>query len=258
MSPSHGKFVGYELITSDTEAAGKFYHDVLGWRSRNSGTPNMTYFLLSADGSDVAGLMELPEHVRAGGGRPAWLGYVAVDDVDASAAQARTLGGSVHRAPEDIPGVGRFAVIADPDGAVLCLITPKGEPPANPVPPGTPGHAGWRELHAGDREAAFVFYSTMFGWTKGDGIDMGPIGIYQIFGRAGETMVGGMMTKVEAVPMPFWLYYINVADIDDAAAKVTSADGTIVNGPHQVPGGAWIVQGLDPQGAMFALVGPRA
>ena len=108
----------------------------------------------------------------------------------------------------------------------------------------------------GDRESAFAFYSGLFGWTKAEALDIGAMGIYQIFATGG-TPVGGMMTKTEAVPAPVWLYYFNVEDIEAAAARVKDEGGQVVRGPHPVPGGSWIVHCLDPQGAMFALVGPH-
>jgi hypothetical protein len=180
------------------------------------------------------------------------MGYVGVDDVDAGAAQAKDLGGTVHHAPGDIPGVGRFAVIADPQGAVITLFKGMGE--AAPAPAiGTPGTVGWNELYAGEWQAAFAFYEKMFGWTKDQALDMGPMGTYQLF-AAGGPAIGGMMTKPPMIPFPYWGYYFNVPAIDAAVARVTGGGGQILNGPMQVPGGQWIVQCMDPQGAAFALV----
>lgn len=252
-----GGFVWYELMTTDPTAAEAFYRGVIGWTARDAGMPEMSYTILSAGEAGVAGLMTIPEAARAMGARPGWMGYVGVEDVDASAAQASREGGTVHRTPADIPGVGRFAVIADPDGAMLALFRwGSDEPERPPAPGGTPGHAGWRELHASDREAAFAFYAKLFGWTKGEAMDMGAMGIYQIIVRNGE-MLGGMMTKSAAMPVPFWLYYFNIDDIDAAMARVRDGGGQILHGPQQVPGGSWIAQCLDPQGAAFALVGPK-
>jgi uncharacterized protein len=256
MSSFHGKFVWYELMTTDTTAAAAFYRGVMGWNARDAGMPGMSYTILSAGEANVAGLMALPDTACAAGERPGWMAHVAVDDVDASAAQAKQLGGSLHHPPTDIPGVGRFAIIADPDGAILALFKPGGMAPGAPVPQGTPGHGGWHELYALNREGAFAFYSKLFGWTKGDSLDMGPMGVYQIFNR-GSDMTGGMMTKPEAAPAPGWRYYFNVAGINPAETRVKSGGGQVLNGPHEVPGGSWILQCRDPQGAMFALVGPR-
>ena len=122
--------------------------------------------------------------------------------------------------------------------------------------PGTPGHIGWRELHAVEGVSAWDFYASQFGWTKGEAMDMGPMGVYQLF-ASGDAPVGGMMTKTPETPMPHWLYYINVDAIDAAIVRVTEAGGKVINGPMEVPGGMWIVQGLDPQGALCALLAPK-
>jgi uncharacterized protein len=256
MSDNHGKFVWYELMTTDPKSAETFYRSAVGWGAQDSGMPDMPYTLFTAGTVPVAGLMEIPQRVLDGGARPFWSGYVAVDDVDASAAAAKRDGGTIHHAPDDIPGVGRFAVIGDPDGATLCLFKAGGGAQGEPPAPGTPGTAGWRELYAGDREALFAYYAKLFGWTKADALDMGPIGVYQLLACNGETF-GGMMTKPPQVPMPCWLYYFNVDAIDAAVGRVKSGGGQVLNGPMQVPGGSWIIQCLDPQNAAFCLVAPR-
>jgi predicted enzyme related to lactoylglutathione lyase len=255
MSSSHGIFCWYELMTSDTTAAETFYRGVLGWNAKDAGMPDHAYTLLSVGESQIGGLMAIPADARAAGARPAWHGYIAVDDVDDYAARVTKAGGTIHRAPADIPGIARFAVVADPQGATFMLL--KGFSDASPQwpVPSTPGHPGWRELFAADWEPAFAFYSELFGWTKGEAFDMGPMGTYQLFNIKGA-MAGGMMTKPKEMPRPFWLYYFNVDDIDAAGARVTKGGGRIMHGPMEVPG-TWIVQCADPQGAMFALVGPR-
>jgi predicted enzyme related to lactoylglutathione lyase len=185
---------------------------------------------------------------------PRWSGYVVVDDVDAEVVRVQEAGGIVHAPPQDIPTVGRFAVVADPQGAPFKLITPMPREAPSPVPAGTPGHVGWRELHTSDWPAAFAFYSGRFGWTKDRAFDMGPMGVYQIFAVDGEP-AGGMMNS--PLPKPTWLFYVNVADIDAARTAIEAGGGSVTYGPSEVPGGALIVQASDPQGAMFAVVGPR-
>jgi predicted enzyme related to lactoylglutathione lyase len=256
MSSSHGTFVWYELMTTDPQAAENFYRDVVGWNMRDSGMAGFRYTILNAGDVGVGGLMELPKEARDMGARPGWLGYIAVDDVDATAEQIKQAGGFVHRAPADIPNVGRFSVVADPQHATFVLFKANGMPTPPAAAPGTPGHAGWRELYAGDLASVFPFYAKLFGWTKGEAMDMGPMGVYQIF-NIGDTMAGGMMTKPPNIPAPFWNYYFNVDAIDAAVGRVTKAGGTVANGPMQVPGGSWIVQGFDPQGAMFSLLAPQ-
>ncbi len=249
-----GRFVWHELMTADAPAAARFYAEVVGWTTQAGMNPEMDYTLLLAGDRQAAGLMALTEQAKAGGAVPGWTGYVAVDDVDASAALALSLGGQVCMPPMDIPGVGRFAVVADPQGAVIALFGDDGEMPAAPMM--TPGTVGWNELMAADMPSAWPFYEAMFGWAKGDALDMGPMGTYQLFAAQG-VVCGGMMTKPAAVPVPFWGYYFAVDDIDAALTRATERGARVMNGPMEVPGGAWVVQALDPQGAFFALVGMR-
>lgn len=256
MPATPSKFVWYDLMTSNTRAAGSFYQKVIGWEANDSGMPGHPYTLFSVGPTLVGGLMPLPEEARAMGARPGWMGYIGVADVDAMAARVQAAGGVLHRPPADIAGIGRFAVVADPQGAAFILF--KGASAQQPVPaaPLTPGHIGWQELHAGDGESAFAFYSGLFGWTKAEAIDMGPLGSYQTFASGGGA-VGGMMTKVPELPLAMWLYYFNVDAIDAAMERVTQNGGQVLMGPQQVPTGQWIVQCLDPQGAMFALLAAR-
>ena len=255
-----GKFIWCELMTTDTAGAQAFYAKVVGWTARDSGMPGMAYTVLSAAGAGIGGMMALPKEACDAGARPGWAGYVAVGDADEVAAAIEAAGGSIHKPPADIPGIGRFSVVADPQGASFIImrpIHPTGSEERPPAAPGTPGHVGWHELHTTDPEAGFAFYASQFGWTKGDAFDMGgPVGLYQLF-ATGDLSAGGIMKKMEAFPRPFWLYYFNVDDIDAAVVRLAAAGGKVANGPHQVPGGAWIVQSVDPQGALFALVGPR-
>ncbi|TAX54798.1 VOC family protein [Rhizobium leguminosarum] len=258
MSETHGKFIWCELMTPDTSAAAKFYSSVVGWTTSEMKMEGMpTYTIFEADGIGVAGLMEFPAELEGKGIPPNWTGYVDVDDVDQSAKDFAANGGSVRRPPEDIPTIGRFAVVADPHGAVLCIMTPA--PMEKPMPElafDAPGNIGWHELYAGNGEQALAFYSKLFGWTKHSDFDMGPMGVYYLFAHNGR-QIGGMMTKPENMPMPFWCYYFIVPTLDAAIERVTSGGGKVVNGPMEVPGGSWIIQATDPQGAFFCLVAPR-
>jgi uncharacterized protein len=256
MSTTQRKFVWYDLMTSDTKAAESFYRSVIGWDAKDSGMTDWSYTLLSIGPMMVGGLMPIPEDALAMGIRPHWSGYIAVDDVDATAERVKTAGGAIHRAPADIPGVGRFAVAADPHGAVFVLFKGNSDQAPEPAAPGTPGHIGWHELHAGDGPSAFAFYSGLFGWTKAEAMDMGAMGVYQTFATGGAP-VGGMMTKMPQTPAPFWLYYFSVDTVEAAMARVKDAGGQIIHGPMEVPGGRWIAHGLDPQGAIFAMLGPK-
>jgi uncharacterized protein len=256
MSSSNGNFVWYDLMSTDAKAAEAFYRGVVGWRMQDAGMPDRSYTILSAGETAVGGLMPLPPDACAAGGRPVWTGYIGVDDVDAFAAKVKQAGGTIHHPPDDIPGVGRFSFVADPQGATFILF--KGLSNAQPQAPapGTPGHTGWRELQAAEWESAFGFYSGLFGWTKAEAVDMGPMGTYQLFAIDGVPK-GGMMTKPKDMPSPFWVYYFNVDDIEAAATRVKDAGGKLLHEPHEVPGGSWIVNCSDPQGATFALLGPH-
>jgi uncharacterized protein len=252
MATSPKPFVWYELMTADMDAAKDFYGAVIGWNAQAWDQPGARYTIMSAGDRPVAGVMPLPEEARQAGGRPGWLGYIHADDVDAATEGVRQAGGAVHRAPADIPNVGRFSVVADPQGAMFMLFKPSGAENA-PAAPMTPGHVGWHELYTSDWTAAFDFYAGRFGWTKGEALDMGPMGTYQLF-AAGAEPIGGMMNKPDQIPSPVWTFYFVVPAADAAAARITGNGGQVLMGPHQVPGGSWIVHGMDPQGAMFAVV----
>jgi hypothetical protein len=165
------------------------------------------------------------------------------------------LGGAVHVPPTDVPGISRFAVVADPQMTTLALV--KGLKPgrAQAAELAATGRVGWHELLAADWEKAFVFYNELFGWRKADA-HAGAMGVYQQFSIGGEA-IGGMFTKPPTLPLTFWLYYFNVGDIEAAAKRVEAHGGQILFGPIVVPGGACIVHCTDPQGAIFGLLDRR-
>ena len=218
--------------------------------------PDRSYTIFSMGPTMIGGLMPIPEDARTAGAGPAWMGYIGVPDVDDYAKRVEAAGGAIHREPEDIPGIGRFAVAADPQGAGFLLFTGTTDEAPAPAPAGMPGHVGWHELHAGDGATAFRFYSGLFGWKKAEAMDMGPMGLYQVF-SIDKVPTGGIMTKTPQMPAPMWVYYFNVDVIDTAMKRVREAGGQVAFGPQEVPGGSWILQCLDPQGALFALVGPK-
>jgi hypothetical protein len=251
---SRGKFIWYDLMTTDTKAGAKFYSDVIGWTTQEHPMQGGgSYTILSKGPLMVGGLMAIPEEMRAQGVPPCWSGYVSTDDVDAEVKRVEAAGGSIKRPPTDIPNVGRFAVVADPGGAVFLLFKPNTTEDPKPVAAMTPGHVGWHELMAGDLDREFKFYASLFGWTKDKAHDMGPIGIYQTFATGGLPC-GGMMKAPAQISQPFWGYYISVDSVHAAADRAVTRGAQIVNGPMEVPGGAWIVQARDPQGAYFAMV----
>lgn len=246
-----GRFVWHELLTTDTAAAASFYPKVVPWRTQPSNMPGYTIWM--AGGVQVGGLMALP--AEAASTPPHWLVYVGTPNVDATCAQAQGLGARVVKAPGDIPNVGRFAVLADPQGATFAVFTP-----ASATAPPAPGPGGfsWHELATTDVAAALRFYGTLFGWTKGPGHDMGAMGIYQLFGFGGN-QVGGMCNVQGPSTPPSWLSYVNVAESSKAVAAAKGAGGRLLHGPIEVPGGSWIALMMDPQGGAFAVQeAPRA
>lgn len=248
-------FVWYELMTPDLEAAERFYGAVIGWDVTDSGSAGPRYSLARAGGQPVAGMMALTQAEAGRGIPPHWLGYVGSADVSDSVSRITGAGGRVLHEPEQIPGVGTFAVVADPQGAPLGLFRMENTPPAPPSPDAA-GYIGWHELSAVDNLQAWEFYSAQFGWTRAHDMDMGAHGVYRIFSMGGMP-VGGMVTRMNPETPPHWLFYINVDDIDAAIGRLKEQGGSVLHGPIQVPGGSWIAQARDPQGAYFAVVGSR-
>jgi uncharacterized protein len=256
MSGPIGKFVWYEYMGNDVDATVDFYSHVVGWTTRDGGRTDLRYEVLLAGPHMVGGVMTIPADARAMGARPCWLSYIWVENVDLALPKLMEAGGKVFRAPSDIPGIGRFAVVADPYGGTFMLFRNFGGNPPPPHVPGTPGEVGWRELHCDDGVKALDFYCNFFGWSKTGEFDMGPMGVYRMF-KTGHGEEGGIMTRTPQTPASFWLFYVNVDALDPAVERIKAKGGQIVNGPMEVPGGQWVVQAFDPQGALFALVAPK-
>lgn len=246
-------FVWYELMTTDTSAAANFYADVLGWGVRNAATAQFDYTLFSSGDSAVCGLMDLPDAARKMGATPRWAGYVAVDDISAAVARLREAGGSVYVPPTD-SNLGRISIVADPQGASLALVEGMKLADGGARRLSEPGFAGWHELFADNARPAFSFYRRMFGWHDA-GEHVGGED-YLLFSVEG-TVLGGILRKPAEAPTPFWLFYFNVTDVDAAMVRVVSRGGQIFDQPQALPGGNWVVRCVDPQGALFALQGPR-
>ncbi len=253
-----GRLVWYELLTTDQDAAIAFYTDVARWTTQAYALGE-GYTMWTASQGTLGGVSVLPEQAKQMGAQPYWQGNVIVADVDATIAKVKELGGQVYHA-ETVPGVGRLAVIADPQGAVLAIVAPEREMPAHDI--ARPGEVSWHELYTTNHEAAFTFYSTVFGWERLGAFDLGPMGTYLLWGRGGKQL-GGMMTMPpqmktpddKPVP-PSWMYYVTTTDLEGQLARAKSKGAKVINGPMDVPGGQRIVQMLDPQGAAFALVTP--
>lgn len=252
-----GRFVWYELLTTDPAGAQDFYPAVTGWVTQvweGGQEDKPPYTMWTAGGAPMGGLWELPEEARDQGAPPHWMGYVGVDDVDVKVERARELGARVLAEAQDVPDVGRFAILMDPQGAPFAVYRP--HPDSQQTEPVSPdGRVSWHELATTDHESAWSFYNDLFGWQRVDSHDMGDGWMYEIFGHEGDELpTGGMFTKNDDMPgPPAWLYYVHVADLDGALEAVRQNGGQILNGPMEVPGGDRVAQCMDPQGAMFAL-----
>jgi predicted enzyme related to lactoylglutathione lyase len=247
----HGRFVWQELMTEDTGTAGAFYSKVVGWRAQPSSV-DPTYTQFGSGGAFHAGMMKLPDEARAAGAKPQWMPYIGAADVEATMAAAERLGGRIMRPAHDIATVGRFAVLADPQGAAFAVFKPAQDGMSPPAEAPLGGFA-WMELATSNHEAAFDFYSKLFGWQAMHRMDMGPQGVYLIFGADGMQRGGMYKLQQERSSKPYWLAYANVPSADAAAAAATAAGGRVLAGPMEVPGGGRMAQVVDPGGAMFAV-----
>lgn len=243
----HGYFLWTELLTRDAGAAIDYYTRLLGWTTQPFPGADPPYTMWANGGTPFGGLMTLPDDAASG---PCWLPYVGVLDVDAAVVRAEEEGASLQLPPTDIPGAGRFAVLADPWGASFAVYRSPAEVPAPPAP--GVGDLCWRELATGDIDRALDFYAALFGWTRGARHDMGELGPYQLFEQHGQ-MAGGIYRAGAEMP-PAWTSYVRVADLAATLAKATAGGGATLVPPMAVPGGDTIAVCADPQGAVFALL----
>ena len=254
-----GSRIWYELMTTDAEAAKEFYGSIVGWNIGEASPEFGGYRMINrSDGGMAGGVLPLTSEMCDHGAKPAWLGYIGVDDVDAAIAQIEAKGGKSLMPAQDIPQVGRIAMVADPQGNPFYVMTPT-------PPPGDENkesdvfsvdqeqRVGWNELSTPDPVAARLFYGELFGWTSDDFMPMGEYGEYRFFDH-GSTRIGAV-SGIASGDQPGWRYYIRVASIPKSIEAVNAGGGTVALGPMEVPGGDHIIVGRDPQGAEFALVG---
>lgn len=249
----HGSFIWYELMTTDPEAAKRFYGDVVGWTIGDPAPGDVEYRMIGAPDGFAGGVLTLTPEMCDGGARPVWLGYLGVDDVDRAVEKAVAAGAQVRMEAFDAPGVGRIGMIADPQGVPIYLMRGASEDDSKAYQRHGLGHVSWNELMTGDREAALRFYGEQFGYEKAGAMDMGPeMGEYSFIGHGGET-VGAVMKASPQAPAS-WQFYIRVPDVDKAADKIKAGGGQVLFGPMEVPTGERVLIGVDPQGASFGLV----
>jgi hypothetical protein len=253
VSRGHGCFAWYELLTTDVAAARAFYGKVVGWGAQDASTTAFPYSVFTAGAIEVGGMMDLPPDALRMGATSRWVGYVGVEDIDGAAERLKQLGGRIYVPPTD-SNIGRVSIVADPQTATLGMVGGLNRG-GRPVGLDDPGLVGWHELLASDAVKAFAFYQALFDWEPA-GSQKDPLESYQPFAVDGRT-IGGVFNKLPRAPVPFWLYYFNVADMDAAHAAVNAGGGRVVHGPFELTTGHWISRCIDPQGAMFALQGKR-
>ncbi|MET0310320.1 MAG: VOC family protein [Sphingomonas sp.] len=258
MTNPHGSFIWYELVTKDPKAAKAFYDEVVGWNIDAEPAPGgMDYRMIVAHDGNVGGVMGLSAEMLAGGAKPVWLGYFGVDDVDASVASIVADGGQVHLPAFDIPGVGRLAMVTDPQGVPFYVMRGASAESSDAYQRNGMGHVSWNELITTDDAAALAFYEKQFNIRKTGAMPMGEMGDYSFIGHGGEEMIGAVMKAGPGFPTG-WGFYFRVPDINAAKAKIEAAGGTVRQGPMEVPGGEWVLNATDPEGVTFGLVAPAS
>ena len=246
MANPHGSFIWYELMTTDPEGAKRFYEAVVGWTiGEPAPAGDIEYRMLSAPDGHAGGMLTLTPEMCEGGARPRWLGYLGVDDVDAAIEKAVAAGAEVQMPASDIPGVGRIAMIADPQGVPIYLMRGASDGDSTAYQRHGLGHVAWNELMTSDREAALDFYREQFGYVREGGMDMGPeMGEYSFLGLDGQVIGAAMKASPES-PIG-WQFYVRVQDVDASAETIAAAGGQVLFGPMEVPGGERVLVGLDP------------
>jgi predicted enzyme related to lactoylglutathione lyase len=244
------RFIWHDLDSPDPDRVLPFYSDVLGWTPEAYVGGPMPYWMWVRDGVPVGGVGKLTDDARAYGARPGWNGYVESADVDADVERVMALGGRVRIAPATLDGVGRMAVVDDPQGAWFTLFAPDSSmgPPASDSPI---GRFSWRDLSTPDPDGAWAFYRELLGWTAGPSIPIGDEGSYQVVSADGLDLGGITAYGSSAAASPSWLYYVRVEGIEEVAGRVRAGGGetgVIVD----IPGGR-AVHCRDPEGARFGL-----
>ena len=239
-----GRFVWHELMTPDAGAAHGFYTRVLGWKTQ-PWEQDPSYTMFAAASGPLGGTWPLET------GQPRWIAYIGTDDIEATVREAQELGGRVTKEITSMPNGGQYALLEDPQGAPFGVYASASSHGPQQAP--KKGEYSWHELATDDFQAAFDFYSSLFGWEEVGRHEMGgPVGTYFMFGLDGIA-TGGIFNRMPEMPSAFWLGYVRVKDVQRMVKKVKSAGGTVLTEPMEVPGGDWIAQFADPNGAMFAV-----
>lgn len=256
MANPHGTPIWYELMTADPDAAKTFYDAVVGWTIEAQPSGDLDYRMIGASGGDNAGgVMRLTDDMVKGGAKPSWFFYIGVDDVDASVEKVKAAGGGVIVPAWTIDGIGRIAMVRDPQGIPFYVMRGASEGDSTAFDRMGLGKCNWNELTTDDQQGALDFYAEVFGWTYPDKMPMGEMGDY-VFITVADTPIGAIMQRPKDAPPANWRFYFRSPDIDAAAATVKQRGGTVLTGPMEVPGGDRIIVINDSEGATVGVVGP--
>lgn len=241
-----GRFVWHDLMTPNPAGAHEFYGKTVGWKQQ-AWDQDPSYQMFAAPSGPIGGSIEARAQT------PHWLAYIGTPDLDAAVATATSLGARVLHPAESLPNGGRYASLADPQGAVFGVYSSNADLGPETAP--KLGEFSWHELATSVAPGvAFPFYAELFGWDEITQYDMGPMGLYLIFGRNGRQLGGIYDQSAQGKPgSAYWLGYVSVDDLEGAVERAKGARGSVLTGPMDVPGGDRIAQLMDPHGAFFAL-----
>lgn len=256
MANPNGSPIWYELKSVDPAASKAFYEDVIGWTIQPPPAA-FDYRMIDTGNGLVGGMMRLDDAMAAGGARAGWSVYIGVEDVDATTGRITANGGHVPIGPWDMPGIGRMAMAADPQGIEFYVMRGASDGASTAWNRTGMGKCSWNELGTTDQAGANDFYAKIFGWTYPDAMSMGEVGDY-IFVAAGGETIGATMPVRQDGPPAGWRFYFRVPDIEIAAAKVANGGGTALMDPIEVPGGECVLLARDPHGLTFGIIGPAA
>lgn len=251
----HGVPNRVDLSTTDVAPARAFYGALFGWEFSDEPADDSggVYVMATLRGHTVAGMMAMSEELAASGMPPMWNSYVAVDDLEAAVARVTAANGSVLDEPEAAGNAGRFALVADPAGAVFCLWEATGHAGAEMV--NEAGAVCWNELTTPDPAIVAPFYAEVLGWTA-DVTPMPGGGDYTVFhveGGSPDGIAGAMVTPQAGIPTA-WTVYFAVDDVASTVDQARALGAQIFLEPMFIEGVGTMATIGDPRGAVFAVM----
>jgi predicted enzyme related to lactoylglutathione lyase len=247
-----GQFVRHDLMSIDPAVSETFFTGLFGWRVEHRDMMGLTLRVIFAGDHQVGAIMPFDAMY----GAPShWVGYVADDAVEATAATIEALDGVVCLPPMDIPFLGRMLHLNDANGALFLSLKPGYD--AQPCPDPVPGTVCWNELIANDPAKSIELYGALYGWTVDSTRDMGEQGTYTVMAKDGVQVAGIMQRQPEISPLAMWVFYFLVEDLEGSVARVGSLGGKATTAIMPVPGIGRFAVCQDPTGAGFALFSSR-